>query len=98
MCLVVELKTQLEGATVSCTRIGNIDLCPSTPWPQLEGQLRAVLSQFLTHLDRGLRTRHLAPMETESGCQDNKSFTLGITMTRINMFEMGQFYIFVVKV
>lgn len=91
MCLTVELKTQLEGATVSCTRIGNVDIWPSTSWHQLEDQLRAVLSLFLTQLDQGLRIQRLGRRETETGREVSKSFTLGITMTHINMFEMGQF-------
>ena len=89
MCLTIELKTQLEGATVSCTRIGNIDIWPTTSWHQMEDQLRGALSHFLTQLDQGLQTQCLASMETECGSEVSRNFTLGITMTHISMFEMG---------
>ncbi|KAL8602853.1 hypothetical protein ACOMHN_056347 [Nucella lapillus] len=87
--LTVELKTQLEGATVSVTRIGNMALAAASSWQQLEEQLRAVLSLFLSHLDQGLRTRRLIRMEGEGGGGHEGHFTLGITMSHISTFEMG---------
>lgn len=88
--LLVELKTQLEGATVSCTRIGTIEITPSTSWSHLEIQLQTTLADFLSQLDRGLRTRRLARMETESSSDDGSIFTLGLSMQHIKYFEMGK--------
>ncbi|XP_025107581.1 cortactin-binding protein 2-like [Pomacea canaliculata] len=70
--LLVELKTQLEGATVSCTRIGTIEITPSTSWSHLEIQLQTTLADFLSQLDRGLRTRRLARFYRWSPCMQTE--------------------------
>lgn len=97
LSLLVELKVHLEGCTVSSTRIGSVEISPYQTWESLEDRLQAIVSEFLGQLDRGLRTRRLARMETESGGDDGTNFTLGITMRHIKRFEMGMYSFFRIK-
>ncbi|XP_061187409.1 cortactin-binding protein 2-like isoform X2 [Saccostrea echinata] len=71
--------------------VGTVQITSATGWMELEAVLQSVLSNFLSQLDTGIRTKKTSRLDPEI-TSDSVQYSLGLGLKAIQHYSIGSYH------